>query len=71
VVLKYLKDLVKRDCQFLEDDFRNGVLHLADQQSMALNEGKAIAREEIADITYEEIEEFYEKERKPDQNKEG
>ena len=70
-VLKYLQDLVERDCEYLANDFRAGALHLFDKESMALNEGKAIARLEVADITLEEMEEYYEKEREPDQDSES
>ena len=73
-LFKYLEDLCKRDVQYLAEDFMAGALHLADKESMALNEGKAIARAEIVEITYEEIEEFYnakQEEREPDQAEEA
>ena len=70
-VLKYLEDLTQRDCRFIVQDFVSGVLHTMDKESMALNEGKNIARLELGEIDYEEIEEFYEKEREPDQDPES
>ena len=72
-LFKYLEDLCKRDIQYLAEDFMAGALHLADKESMALNEGKAIARAEIVEITYEEMETFYERpeEREPDQAEEA
>lgn len=55
----------------IDVSFRGGSLHLQDMRYVAQQAGKTIAWSELSDIDYEEIEEFYEKERESDTDKDA
>jgi hypothetical protein len=70
VFLKYAADLANREGELVKESFRCGGLHTVDMNYISQQSGKAIAWEELSDINFEEIEQYYEDERQPDQNTE-
>lgn len=71
IFLQYLKDLSDREANNIKEDFLNGALHSQEMGSIAVVEGKAIAWAEASDIDHEEMENFYAKEREPDEGSEA